>query len=46
MCNIWIGAVVKRLSTYLNEILASDLSEIDFHYRVSTMFDVVLMTVE
>ena len=28
--NVWIGAVVKRMSTYLNEFLASDLKEIDF----------------
>ena len=27
--NVWIGAMNKRLSTYLNEILASDLDAID-----------------
>ena len=28
--NVWIEAVNKRLSSYLNELLASDLSNIDF----------------
>lgn len=28
--NLWIGAVVKRMSAYLNELLASDLIEMDF----------------
>ena len=35
MRNVWIGAVAKRLSMYLYEILASDLCEIDFCYHVS-----------
>jgi len=42
MPNVWIGAVTKSLSTYLNEILACDLNTIDFCYRVSTMCDAVL----
>jgi len=24
MCNVWIGAVTKQLSSYLNEVLACD----------------------
>ncbi len=40
--NVWIEAVNKRLSSYLNEVLASDLSNIDFRLQVSTMFDAVL----
>ena len=44
--NVWIEAVNKRLSSYLNEVLASDLSNIDFPLRVSTMFDAVLRAVD
>ena len=44
--NVWIEAVNKRLSSYLNEVLASDLSNIDFRLRVSTMFDAVLRAVD
>lgn len=44
--NVWIGAVVKRLSTYLNELLACDLNAIDFRLRVSTMFDAVLRALD
>ena len=40
--NVWIGALNKCLSKYLNKILQEDLSKIDFRYRVSTMFDSVL----
>jgi hypothetical protein len=46
MQNVWIGAVTKRLSSYLNEILASDLEAIDFRYRVSTMFEAVLCAID
>lgn len=46
MHNLWIGVVVKRLSTYLNEILPSDLSEIDFCYHVSTVLHAVLRAVD
>ena len=42
MRNVWIGALVKHLSKYLNGILHEDLSKINFRYRVSTMFDSVL----
>ena len=44
--NVWIGALNKRLSKYLNQILQADLSKIDFRYRVSTMFDSVLRAVD
>ena len=44
--NVWIEAVNKRLSSYLNEVLARDLSNIDFRLRVSTMFDAVLRAVD
>jgi len=44
--NVWIGAMNKRLSTYLNEILASDLDAIDYQYRVSTMMDMVLRAID
>jgi hypothetical protein len=44
--NVWIGAMTKRLSTYLNEVLASDLSGMYFRHRVSTMFDSVLRAVD
>lgn len=44
--NVWIGAVTKHLSTYLNEVLASDLSGMNFRHRVSTMFDSVLQAVD
>ena len=44
--NVWIGAVTKRLSSFLNEILACDLEEIGFQFRVSTMMDAVLRSVD
>ena len=44
--NVWIGAITKRLSKYLNEILAFDLNVIDFRYRVTTMFDGILRAVD
>lgn len=46
MRNVWIGAVTKRLSTYLNEILTCDLNAVDVCYQVSTMFDAVLRAVD
>ncbi len=46
MRNIWIKHVTIRLSNYLNDILAQDLDNIHFHYRVSTMFDAVLRAVD
>ena len=36
----------KRLSTYLNEILASDLDTIDYRYPVSIMMDIVLQVID
>ena len=32
--NVWIGAITKRLSQYLNEILACDLNVIDLSFFV------------
>ena len=46
MRNVWIGALTKRLSNYLNEVLACDLDAIDFRLRVSTMIDAVLRAVD
>ena len=46
MRNVWIGALTKRLSNYLNEVLACDLDSIDFRLRVSTMMDAVLRAVD
>ena len=46
MWNVRIGAVTKLLSSYLNEILASDLEAIDFRYQVSTMFEAVLHAID
>ena len=45
MMDIWIGAITKHMSSYLNEILACDLDVIDFRYHVSTMIDAVLRAV-
>ena len=44
--NVWIRAVVKHLSTDINKIMASDLSEIDYRYHVTTMFDAILRAVD
>jgi hypothetical protein len=38
--------VTRHLSTYLNEMLASDLSDMAFRHRVSTMFDAVLRAID
>ena len=40
--NVWIGAAVKKLLSYLNEILVSDLNTNDFRLQVCTLFDAVL----
>ena len=37
---------MKRLSKFLNEILACDLDTTDFRYRVSTMMDAVLLVID
>ena len=44
--NVWIGAVTKHLSKYLNNLLAADLSAINFRYRVTTMMDGILRAVD
>ena len=46
MRNVWIKHVTIRLSSYLNDLLATDLENIHFRYRVSTMFDAVLRAVD
>ena len=46
MRNVWIKHVTIRLSNYLNDLLATDLENIHFRYRVSTMFDAVLCAVD
>ena len=43
--NVWIRAITKRMSSYLNDILACDLYAIDFRYRVLTIMDAVLRAV-
>ena len=40
--NIWIGAIVIRISKHLNNILSLDLANINFRYRVTTKMDAVL----
>ena len=44
--NVWIGAITKLLSKYLDEILACDLEAIDSRYKVSTMMDAVLRSID
>ena len=44
--NVWMGAITKHLSKYLDKILTTDLKEIDFRYRVSTDMDAVLRAVD
>ena len=44
--NVWFGAVTKRLSGYLNELLQADLECIDRRYRVSTKMDSLLRAVD
>lgn len=46
MRNVWIGAVTKRLSAYLNNLLSDDLSNIEFRLRVTTMFDGILRAID
>ena len=43
---IRIGAITKRLSKYLNKILACDLESIDSSYKVSTMMDDVIRSID
>ena len=44
--NVWIDDITKRLSKYLDEILACDLEAIDSRYRVSTTMDAVLRSID
>lgn len=46
--NVWIGALNKRLSQHLNEMLAGtcDFEAIESRYRVSTMFDAILRSID
>jgi hypothetical protein len=44
--NVWIGAITKRMSAYLDELLACDLESIHFRYRVTTMMDAVLRAID
>jgi len=44
--NVWIGAITKRMSSYLDDLLACDLEAIHFRYRVTTMMDAVLRAVD
>lgn len=46
LLNVWKGAVVKKLSTYLDEFLASYLIAIDFRLRVCTLFNAVLQSLD
>ena len=44
--NVWIKALNKHLSKYLNALMAGDLNVIDYRYCVSTKFDVVLRAID
>ena len=44
--NVWIKALNKHLSKYLNALMAGDLNVIDYRYCVSTKFDVVLWAID
>ena len=44
--NVWIGAITKHLSKYLDEILACDLEAIESRYRVSTIMDAILSSID
>ena len=44
--NVCIGAITKRLSKYLDDILACDLEGIERRYRVSTMMESVLRSID
>ena len=44
--NVWIKALNTHLSKYLNALMLDDLKVIDFRYRVSTKFDVVLRAID
>ena len=44
--NVLVGAITKCLSFYLYEILACDLESIENRYRVSTIMDAVLRSID
>ena len=44
--NVWFGAITKRLSAYLDDLLAADLDAINFRYCVSTKMDAVLRAID
>ena len=44
--NVWIKALNKHLSKYLNALMADDLNVIDYRYRFLTKFDVVLWAID
>ena len=44
--NVWFGAITKRLSKFLDEMLAADLDSINSRYRVSTKMDAVLHAID
>ena len=44
--NVWIGALTKDLSKYLDGYLAADLDVILFMLRVNTIMDVILHAVD
>ena len=44
--NVWIGAMNKRLSIYLNRLLATDLAKIDCKYMVTAKMDAVLRVID
>ena len=46
LLNVCIGAITKRLSKYLDEILACYLEAIDSRYRLSTMMDSLLSSID
>ena len=44
--NVWIGAITERLSNCLDEILSCDLEAVESRYRLSTMMDAVLRSID
>ena len=40
--NVWIGAITKRISKYLDDILACFSEDIESRYRLSTMMEDLL----
>ena len=44
--NVWIGSITKHISKYLDDILDCDLEAIESSYRVSTIMDDVLRSID